>query len=110
MRLILAYTFSRDDHEEIKTGGSASVCSDCAAYPMQGSRKIEALVEELDVKSNRVSFSLIISALIVSSSIIITTGMSPRLFGVSLLGIFGFFIAGILGMGLIISILRSGKW
>ena len=68
---------------------------------MQGSRKIEALVEELDVKSNRVSFSLIISALIVGSSIIITTGMSPRLFGVSLLGIFGFFIAGVLGMGLI---------
>jgi ubiquinone biosynthesis protein len=73
-------------------------------------RGFEALVEELDVTSNRVSFSLIISALIVGSSIIITTGMSPRFFGVPLLGIFGFFIAGVLGMGLIISILRSGKW
>jgi ubiquinone biosynthesis protein len=67
-------------------------------------------MEELDVTSNRVSFSLIISALIVGSSIIITTGMSPRFFGVPLLGIFGFFIAGVIGMGLIISILRSGKW
>lgn len=73
-------------------------------------RGFEALVEELDVTSNRVSFSLIISALIVGSSIIITTGMSPRFFGVPLLGIFGFFIAGVLGMWLIISILRSGKW
>lgn len=70
----------------------------------------EALVEEMDVSSNRVSFSLIISALIVGSSIIITTGMSPRIFGVPLLGIFGFFLAGVLGFGLVISILRSGKW
>jgi len=73
-------------------------------------RGFEALVEELDVTSNRVSFSLIISALIVGSSIIITTGMSPRIFGVPLLGIFGFFLAGVLGFGLVISILRSGKW
>lgn len=70
----------------------------------------EALVEELDVTSNRVSFSMIISALIVGSSIIITTDMSPRLFGVPIMGMFGFFIAGVLGFGLVISILRSGKW
>jgi ubiquinone biosynthesis protein len=73
-------------------------------------RGFEALVEELDVTSNRVSFSLIISALIVGSSIIITTDMSPHLFGVPLIGIFGFFLAGVLGFGLVISILRSGKW
>ncbi len=73
-------------------------------------RGFEALVEEMDVTSNRLSFSMIISALIVGSSLIITTGMSPRFFGVPLLGIFGFFLAGVLGMGLIFSILRSGKW
>lgn len=36
MRLIQAYTFSRGDPVEIKTGGIASICSDCTAYPMQG--------------------------------------------------------------------------
>lgn len=36
MRLIQAYTFARGDPVEIKTGGIASVCSDCTAYPMQG--------------------------------------------------------------------------
>jgi hypothetical protein len=36
--------------------------------------------------------------------------MSPSLLGVPLLGIFGYLLAGIIGMGLIISILRSGKW
>lgn len=73
-------------------------------------RGFEALVEELDITSNRLSFSLIISALIVGSSIIITTDMPPRFFGVPIMGMFGFFIAGVLGFGLVISILRSGKW
>ncbi len=36
MRLIQAYTWARGDPVEIKTGGIASVCSDCTAYPMQG--------------------------------------------------------------------------
>ncbi len=36
MRLIQAYTFARGDPVEIITGGIASLCSDCTAYPMQG--------------------------------------------------------------------------
>ncbi|VVB86538.1 protein kinase UbiB [uncultured archaeon] len=71
---------------------------------------MEAVIEELDIASNRLSFSMIISALIVGSSLIIQTGMSPHLLGVPLLGIFGFFLAGFLGLGLLFSILRSGKW
>ena len=35
MRLIQAYTFARGEPVEIKTGGIASVCSDCTAYPMK---------------------------------------------------------------------------
>jgi len=71
---------------------------------------LDALVEELDIMSNRLSFSLIIAALIVGSSLIIQTRMSPSLFGVPLLGIIGFLIAWFLGIGLLISIIRSGKW
>ncbi len=71
---------------------------------------LENFIEELDIMSNRLSFSMIIAALIVGSSLIIQTGMSPSLFGVPLLGIIGFFLAGFLGIGLLISILRSGKW
>ncbi len=36
MRLIQAYSWAHGDQAEIKTGGIASVCSDCTAYPMQG--------------------------------------------------------------------------
>ena len=71
---------------------------------------LENFIEELDIASNRLSFSMIIAALIVGSSLIIQTGMSPSLFGVPLLGIIGFLLTGFLGIGLLISILRSGKW
>ena len=71
---------------------------------------LDNLIEKMDIVSNRLSFSIIIAALIVGSSLIIQTGMSPTLLGVPLLGIFGFFIAGFLGMGLLFSIIRSGKW
>jgi ubiquinone biosynthesis protein len=71
---------------------------------------LDGLVEEIDIMSNRLSFSMIIAALIVGSSLIIQTRMSPSLFGVPLLGIIGFLIAGFLGLGLLISIIRSGKW
>ncbi|HWQ96099.1 MAG TPA: AarF/ABC1/UbiB kinase family protein [Candidatus Methylomirabilis sp.] len=71
---------------------------------------LEGLIEEMDVTSNRLSFSMIIAALIIGSSLIIQTRMSPSLFGVPLLGIVGFLIAGFLGIGLLISIIRSGKW
>lgn len=73
-------------------------------------RGLDTAIEELDIISNRLSFSLIIAALIVGSSLIIQTRMSPSLWGVPLLGVFGYLLAGIIGMGLVISILRSGKW
>ncbi len=71
---------------------------------------LEDMIEELDIVSNRLAFSIIISGLIVGSSLIIGTGMSPTFLGVPLLGIMGFFIAGFLGLGILFSILRSGKW
>lgn len=71
---------------------------------------LENFIETLDIMSNRLSFSMIIAALIVGSSLIIQTRMSPSIFGVPLLGIIGFLLAGFLGFGLLISILRSGKW
>ncbi|MDP2767825.1 MAG: AarF/ABC1/UbiB kinase family protein, partial [Candidatus Methanoperedens sp.] len=75
-----------------------------------GHQGLENFIEELDIMSNRLSFSMIIAALIVGSSLIIQTRMSPSIFGVPLLGIIGFLLAGFLGIGLLISILRSGKW
>jgi ubiquinone biosynthesis protein len=70
---------------------------------------LEHLSREMDRSSNRISFSLIISAIIVGSSLIINLGRGPLIYGFSALGIIGFFIAGLLGLWLAIAILRSGR-
>ena len=70
---------------------------------------LENLSQEMDRSSNRISFSLIISAIIVGSSLIVNLGRGPLLYGFSTLGIIGFFIAGLLGLWLAVSILRSGR-
>jgi ubiquinone biosynthesis protein len=70
---------------------------------------LEKMITELDRSSNRISFSLIIAALIVGSSLIMRLEVGPSLFGYSILGIAGFLIAGLLGLWLVIAILRSGR-
>lgn len=68
------------------------------------------VVSEVDVASNRLSTSMIIAALIVGSSLIMQTGRGPLILGFPVLGIIGFIFAGILGIFLVISILRSGRY
>ncbi|MBW6470048.1 MAG: AarF/ABC1/UbiB kinase family protein [Methanosarcinaceae archaeon] len=70
---------------------------------------LDRIVSEFNAASNRLSFSLIIAALIVGSSLIIQTGMEPHVWGVPLLGVIGFSISGFFGMGLVIYILRTGR-
>ncbi len=70
---------------------------------------LENFAFHVDRSSNRLAFALIISSLIIGSSLILRTHIGPFLFGLPMLGLFGFTIAGIFGIGLLISILRSGK-
>jgi len=72
-------------------------------------RGLEGFAFHVDRASNRIAFSLVIAALIVGSSIIIQTQIGPYIFGFSMLGLFGLLIAGVLGLWLLISILRSGR-
>lgn len=72
-------------------------------------RGLEKLIFEMDRSSNRVSFSLIISSVVIGSSLIITADLGPHIFGVPILGLAGYTIAGLMGLWLLISILRSGK-
>lgn len=72
-------------------------------------RGLDRLINRLDIVSNRISFSLIIGALIVGSSIVTQAQVGPAFHGMPLLGVLGYLIAGIFGMGLVLSILRSGR-
>jgi len=70
---------------------------------------LEQFIGELDRSSNRLSFAVVIAALIIGSSLIFQTGIGPRLFGYPLLGLAGFLLASILGVWLLIGIMRSGR-
>lgn len=72
-------------------------------------RGLERLISDLDKSSNRISFSLLISALIIGSSLIMQTDKGPLLFGFPILGFLGYSAAGFLGLWLAIAILRSGR-
>jgi ubiquinone biosynthesis protein len=72
-------------------------------------RGFERLINDLDKSTNRISFSMIISALIVGSSLIMQIDKGPMLFGFPILGLLGYSVAGFLGLGLAIAILRSGR-
>jgi len=70
----------------------------------------ESMLDEMDRSSNRISFSMVISALIVGSSVVTLSGKGPAVNGFPVLGIVGFTIAGVLGLGLAVIILKTGKF
>ncbi|MFW6134385.1 MAG: ABC1 kinase family protein [Elusimicrobiota bacterium] len=70
---------------------------------------LENLIHTIDRTSNRISFSLIIAALIVGSSLVIQIEKGPTLMGISIFGLVGYLFASILGFWLLWSIIRSGR-
>jgi len=70
---------------------------------------LERLIVELDRSTNRLAFALVIAAIIVGSSLVLTLDIGVKFLGLPILGLTGYLFAGILGAGLVISILRSGK-
>ncbi|MDP2158737.1 MAG: AarF/ABC1/UbiB kinase family protein, partial [Nitrospirota bacterium] len=70
---------------------------------------IDRFIRDMDRSSNRISFSLIISAMLLSSAIMHATGAGPVYKGFSVLGLSAFGFAFVLGIWLIISIIRSGR-
>lgn len=72
--------------------------------------KLEGLRETMENASNRLTFGIIIAAMLIGSSMIITTDTGPRLFGFPALGVVGYIISGLLGVWVLINILRSRRF
>ncbi len=68
------------------------------------------LQKSLDNVSNRLSFSIILGALIIGSSMIITTGVKPLIFGYPVIGLAGYLISAILGLFVVVNIFRGSKF
>ncbi len=72
-------------------------------------RNLDFFVREMDRSSNRLSFAIVIAAIVIGSAVVMHAGVGPERFGVPAIGLAGFVVAGLLGIGLAIGILRSGK-
>ena len=72
---------------------------------------LEPLAREVDRAGNRLAFSIVIAAIVVGSSMVVTSDTNMQLLGIRLqtYGFFGYLFAGILGLGLLVAILRSGR-
>ncbi len=70
---------------------------------------LEPMLIKHDQISNRIAFTIVLAALIIGSSLIVLSKIPPLWNGIPLIGIVGFVGAGIMGFGLLISILKHGK-
>ncbi len=68
---------------------------------------LEKVTSELERSSNRISFSLLVAALIVASSLILVLGGQQSTY--HFFGLAGFGLAAVVGAWLLISIIRSGR-
>ncbi len=71
---------------------------------------LQGLQETFDNIANRLTFGIIIGALIIGSSMIITTGVRPYLFGYPAFGIIGYMVSALLGLWLVFNIIRSRNY
>jgi ubiquinone biosynthesis protein len=72
-------------------------------------RGLEHLEETVGTAANRITLGVIVGSLIVGSSLIVTTGAGPRLFGYPALGIVGYLISALFGFYIVFDIVRHGR-
>ncbi|MGD9054795.1 MAG: AarF/UbiB family protein [Desulfobacterales bacterium] len=70
---------------------------------------LESMLATQDQTSNRMSFAIIIAALIIGSALIVISEIPPLVYGISLIGIIGYLVAAVMGIWLLVAILRKGR-
>jgi ubiquinone biosynthesis protein len=71
---------------------------------------LDGLRKTLERIFNRLTSGIIIAAMIIGSTMIITTGVGPLLFGFPAMGVIGYLISGLLGLWLVFNIIRTRKY
>ncbi len=71
---------------------------------------LASLEQHIDRASNRLSLSLIIAAVVIGSSLVMTFHAGPHYEEIPVIGLVGYLIAAVMGLGWAIAILRSGRF
>lgn len=72
-------------------------------------RGVEPLKESVEHTGTRLVFGLVLAAILISSSLMIRANVPPLVYGIPIIGLIGFGIAGIMSFGFLISIIK-GLW
>lgn len=72
-------------------------------------KKLEGLSKTLDRVANRLTLGIITAAMIIGSSMIITTGVKPFIFGYPALGLVGYLLSAFIGIWLAFDIIRKRR-
>ncbi|MBN1880332.1 AarF/ABC1/UbiB kinase family protein [bacterium] len=70
---------------------------------------LENFCRIIEKTGNRISFSIVVAALILGSSVIMYSRLGPFIFGYPVIGVIGYTLAAFLGLWLLINIIRSGR-
>ena len=73
-------------------------------------RGLEELYRKMEIVSNRLSFTLVLTALILGSSIMVVAKTPPYIYNISAFGFIGFVLSAFFALRLMISILKHGKF
>jgi ubiquinone biosynthesis protein len=71
---------------------------------------LESVNDMLGVLSKRISFAIVVGSLILGSALLVISNTPPYVKGIPALGFFGFLLSGFLGLRLLISMLKHGKF
>lgn len=70
---------------------------------------LEDVSDSLNSASNRMTLGVIIGSLLIGSSLIITTGIQPYLFGFPAIGMIGYLLSAVLSVWIVVDIIRHGR-
>jgi heme/copper-type cytochrome/quinol oxidase subunit 3 len=72
-------------------------------------KRLDHFGQQIDRSTNRLTIGIMTASLVIGSSIVMTIEGGPKVFGMPLLGFFGFVIAVFNSIWIVLSIWRSGK-
>ncbi len=70
---------------------------------------LEPMYSNNDRISNRLSFAIVLASLIIGSALIVLSDIPPKWYGIPVIGLSGFLLAGVMGFWLLVSIMRRGR-
>jgi ubiquinone biosynthesis protein len=72
-------------------------------------RGLDQLEHALKIAANRIALGVVVGSLLIGSSLIVTTGLGPRLFGYPALGFIGYLISALFALYMMWDIVHQGR-